>query len=100
MDVVAKASTHLVKGNTQLFAKVEEFLTEIKTILSAQSTISPESISQIVSNIETNIKVELDPIRRLVLRLLTNAPYVMHVSQGEKEELVRRRIQVIILELL
>ncbi|CAH1424012.1 unnamed protein product [Lactuca virosa] len=35
-----------MKGDALVFSRVEEFLTEIKTMLSAQSTISPESISQ------------------------------------------------------
>ncbi|CAI9281368.1 unnamed protein product [Lactuca saligna] len=78
MDVLSEASTLLikditffnkdymvslqdkVKGDALVFAKVEEFLTEIKTMLSSQSTISLESISQMVSNIKTNIKDALD----------------------------------------
>lgn len=35
-----------------------------------------------VSTIEKNIKARLDPIRRLVHRLTTNAPHVFQVSQG------------------
>ncbi|CAI9271797.1 unnamed protein product [Lactuca saligna] len=55
------------KGDAQVFAKFEEFLTEIKTMVLKQSTIFPKSISQMVSNIETKIKAELAPIRCLVL---------------------------------
>lgn len=56
-------------------------------MLSKQSTISPESISQMVSNIMTNIKVELDPTQSLVLRFPTNSPCVVQVSHGgEKGE--------------
>lgn len=57
----------IVKEDAQVFTRVEEFLSEIKTMILAQSTISPESISQMVSNIEKNMKSELDPIRRLLI---------------------------------
>lgn len=35
-----------------------------------------------ISSIESNIKVELDPILKLVLLLPTNAPLTKHVKQG------------------
>ncbi|CAH1452678.1 unnamed protein product [Lactuca virosa] len=57
----------IVKEDVQVFTRVEEFLSEIKTMILAQLTITPESISQMVSNIETNIKAGLDPIRRLLI---------------------------------
>lgn len=52
-----------------------------------QSKISLESISQMVSNIDTNIKAELDPIKKLVLQLPTNALCDVQVSEGGKMEL-------------
>ncbi|CAH1435811.1 unnamed protein product [Lactuca virosa] len=119
LDVVAESTTRLIeditsfnkdymtglqdkkKGDAKVFAKVEEFLTKIKAMLLTQSTISLESISQMVSHIQSNIKAELDRIRDLVLRLPTNAPRVVQVSQGEKKgELVHRKLHVKTLEWL
>lgn len=86
VDVIADAIAKLVDFNTNystkleaksvkdsyVFAKLEEFLSSIKeTILkvdlSNQSSISQESISQLVSTIEINTKAELAPILELVL---------------------------------
>lgn len=75
-----------------MFEKIEEFLYGIKETLSKvdisyQSTISQESLSQMVSNIDSNTKNELDPILNLILLLPTNAIRVAQVSQGGIEEL-------------
>ncbi|CAH1450356.1 unnamed protein product [Lactuca virosa] len=77
VDVEAEASTRLIKdisslnkshmvglqdkkkGDDQVYTSVEEFLIEIKTLISEESTISLESLSQMVSNIKLNIKMEL-----------------------------------------
>lgn len=70
--------------------------------LSNQSTISQESISKMVLNIESNIKAELVPILSLVLHLLTNAPRAIQVLQGDiakLEELDLRKFLVMIHEL-
>lgn len=86
-----------------MFVKVEESLIEIKSLLLTQSTISPESISQMASNIDSNIKAELYLIRNLVLRLPTNDPRVVQVPHGEEKGervLVHRKPQVKILEWL
>lgn len=51
----------------------------------AQSIISPESLSQMVLNIESNIKTELALILDLVLRLPTSAPRDVQVlKDGER----------------
>ena len=81
VDVVADAIIKLVEFNTaystklevkseqdsKVFAKLEEFLSSIKESilkvdLSTQSTMTQESTSQLISKIETNIKIELAPI--------------------------------------
>lgn len=56
----------------KLFKKVEEFYSEfketlLKVDLSTQSSISEESISAMISNIESSIKDELALILNLVL---------------------------------
>lgn len=95
VDVVATAITNLIEFNTdyltkleeksekdtQVFAKLEEFLTSIKESISkadisSQSFVSQEAISQLISTIETNMKAELTPILELVLQLPMNAPTV------------------------
>ncbi|CAI9283169.1 unnamed protein product [Lactuca saligna] len=75
----------------KVFEKVEEFLSGIKDTLSKvdlsnQSSISQESISKMVSNIESSIKAELDPILNLVIPLPTNAQCTAQVSQGGERE--------------
>ncbi|CAI9299905.1 unnamed protein product [Lactuca saligna] len=50
--------------------------------LSTQSSVFQESISQLISSIEENIKAKFAPILELVLRLPTNAPRVLQLSQG------------------
>ncbi|CAI9300395.1 unnamed protein product [Lactuca saligna] len=100
VDVIAGAITYLVEFNNEytkqlqvksendemVFEKMEEFLYGIKETLSKvyisnQSTISQESISKMVMNIELNIKAMMDPILSLVLRLPTNAPRGVQVLQ-------------------
>lgn len=66
---------------------MEEFLSSIKESHSKvdllnQSSISQEHLSQMILNIESNIKSELAPILELVLHLLTNATQAVQVSQG------------------
>ncbi|CAI9265623.1 unnamed protein product [Lactuca saligna] len=100
VDIISTAITRLVEFNEytnqfqtkyekdeKVFEKVEEFVSGIKDTLlkvdlSNQSHISQESILVMVSNIESNIKVDLAPILSLVFLLLTNAPRVAQVSQG------------------
>lgn len=58
--------------DSQVFEKMEEFLSSIKESilkvnLSHQSIVSQESFSQLSSNIESNIKSELAPILELAL---------------------------------
>lgn len=78
------------KQDSMVFAKLEEFLSSIqesisKVDLSTQSIVSQESISQLISKIETNIKTELAPILELVLHLPINTPRAMQLSQrGDK----------------
>lgn len=73
-----------------MFVKLEEFLSSIKQSIlkvdrSTQSSVSQESISQLISTIETNIKVDLAPILDLILILPTNVPHILQVSQaGDK----------------
>ncbi|CAI9278664.1 unnamed protein product [Lactuca saligna] len=104
VDVVADAIAKLVEYNTsystkrdaktelgsQVFAKLEEFLSSIKESISKadllnRSSISQESISKLISSIEANLKAELAPILELVLLLLTNAPPAKQVSQREEK---------------
>ncbi|CAH1422454.1 unnamed protein product [Lactuca virosa] len=91
VDAIANVIDKLVDFNTdystkldiksekdsQTFANLEEFMSSIKESISKvnvspQSNVSQESISQLISKIETNIKTELAPILELVLRLPTN----------------------------
>lgn len=93
VDVIVSAITRQVEFNNEytkqfearseedkkMFEKMEEFLSGIKETLSKfdllnQWIISQESLSQMVSNIESNIKTEVAAIRSLVFRLPTNAP--------------------------
>lgn len=64
----------------KIFYLIKETLSKVD--FSTQSSISQDSISTMVSNIEANIKAKLVPILNLVLRLLTNAPHHVHVSYG------------------
>lgn len=71
----------------KVFDKVKEYLSGIKETLSKvdiliKSSISQESISAMVLNIESSIKVELALILDLVLRLPTNVQCSIHVSQA------------------
>lgn len=80
------------KGDAKVFVKVEEFLIETKAMPSTKSTISQDSTSQMVSNIDSIIKVELDPIRSIDLQLPTNAPHVVHDRKGDKKGKVVRQM--------
>ncbi|CAI9285759.1 unnamed protein product [Lactuca saligna] len=73
--------------NSQVSEKLEEFLSSIKesiskASLSNQSSVSQESFSQLISSIETHLKVKLAPILELVHVLPTNVPPAKQVSQG------------------
>ena len=73
--------------DSQVFEKMEEFLSSIKeSILKVnllhQSTVSQETISQLISTIKTNMKSELAPILELVLCLPNDSPRAVQVSQG------------------
>ncbi|CAI9295040.1 unnamed protein product [Lactuca saligna] len=83
VDVLSRATTHLIEDIT---AFNKDYDLKVKSDkddkVFEKSSISQDSISSMVSNIETSIKAELAPILNLVLRLPTNAPPSMHVSQG------------------
>ncbi|CAI9290975.1 unnamed protein product [Lactuca saligna] len=75
------------KKDTQVFENMEEFLSSIKESISKidlpnQSTVLQESLYQLISNVESNIKSELAPILELVLHLPTNVPHAVQVSEG------------------
>lgn len=105
IDVVASATTRSIedliafnkdysndlkvktKKGEKMFEKVEVFLINFKETLSkvdlpCQSSISQESISAMVSSIESCFKEKLAPILNLVIRLPINATCLVHVSQG------------------
>ncbi|CAI9291038.1 unnamed protein product [Lactuca saligna] len=82
-----KSKSSLELQDNKVFEKVEEFLSDFKETLSevdlsTQSSIFEDSIFAMVSNIESSMKAELALILNLVLRLPTNAPHPMYVSQG------------------
>ncbi|CAI9266982.1 unnamed protein product [Lactuca saligna] len=83
-----KASLKLkvkTEKDDKVFKNIERFLYEFKETfskvdLSSQSSITPKSISSVVSNIESSFKTELDPILNLVLLLPINVPHFAYVS--------------------
>lgn len=101
VDVIADAIKKLVEYYTSIttkldaktetyskvFAKMEEFLGGLKESISKidtfhSSLVSQESTSKMISFLETNIKVELAPILKLVNLTPTDAPPVKQVAQG------------------
>ncbi|CAI9272473.1 unnamed protein product [Lactuca saligna] len=75
------------KTDSKVFEKMEEFLGSLKEYfskldLSQQSAVSQESISKLISSIESNIKTKIEPIMMLVLLLPTNSLAMKHVVQG------------------
>lgn len=105
VDLVAITTTRLIEDLTafnknyyddlnvktekdeKVFEKIDKFLFDYKKSLSkvdllSQSSISQDSISEIVSSIESSSTTELAPVINLVLRLPMNAPRFVHVSQG------------------
>ncbi|CAI9264460.1 unnamed protein product [Lactuca saligna] len=114
VDVLANATTQLVedittfnkdypgdlkfnfKQHAKVFEKVDKYLSDFQenfsnVVLSSPSSISKESISAMVSTVESNFKLELAHILDMVLRPPTNAPCLVHVLQGGKIGLVLPR---------
>lgn len=73
-----------------LLSEFKEKMSQVD--LTSQSSVSHESISNMVLNIEASIKAELAPIFNLLLPLPTKA-HPGHVAQGEIRGLVLQKDQ-------
>ncbi|CAI9281247.1 unnamed protein product [Lactuca saligna] len=75
------------KSDSKVFATLGEFLVSLKESIlkvdnSPKSYVSQESLSQMFSSLGTNLKVEVDPLLKLVNLMPTDAPPVKPVVQG------------------
>lgn len=104
VDVIVDAIIKLVEYNilfstkleaktdtySKVFEKLLEFLGSLKEYLSKlelsqQSDVYHESISKMISSLETNLKTELAPLLKLVLLMPMNVPHVKKVVQGREK---------------
>lgn len=82
-----------------MFDKLEDFLGSLKESLSkldlsTQTVVSPDSISKMISSLESNLKAELAPLLKLVTLMPRISPSVKQVVQGGDKGLGLRRIWI------